>query len=107
MRNTLHLGLALALPLVFAAPAIAQIAVAGPVPASFRAPGAWRFPIHTQAADPVGGEYGIWACGETFKVSFHDGYAFYPILGSRYPANLPLVWRDTKVTAGGASLIPP
>ena len=108
MKTTSHLGTALALPLLFAVPAAAQLAAkSDPIPASFRAPSAWRFPIHTQPADPVGGEYGTWACGETFKVSFHDGYAFYPILGSRYPENLPLAWRDTKVTAGGEALIPP
>jgi len=66
---------------------------------------AWRVPIHTLAADPVGGEYGWWAAGLTFKASFHDGFVFYPFLGSTYPANLLLRWTTLSVTAGGQALL--
>ncbi len=61
-------------------------------------------PIHTAKADPVGGEYGIWAAGADFKASFHGGYAFYPYLGAAYPENLPLRWKTESVTAGGKAL---
>ena len=66
-----------------------------------------RIPIGTQDADPVGGAYGTWAAGPTYKVSFHDGYAFYPVLGERYPENLPLRWHTERVTVGGADLFAP
>lgn len=56
---------------------------------------AFRVPIHTGA-----GEYGIWASGADYKVSFHDGFAFYPYLGPDYAANLPLRWRHTSLRVG-------
>ena len=61
----------------------------------------WRVPIHSLPADPVGGAYGTWAAGQTFKASFHDGFAFYPFLGPDYPHNLPVRWTTESVTAGG------
>lgn len=75
------------------------------LPASFQSKSAWMFPIHTQEADPVGGAYGTWACGPNYKVSFHDGYAFYPVLGPSYAKNLPLAWRNTRVRVGGQELV--
>ncbi len=66
-----------------------------------------RIPIGTQSTDPIGGAYGTWAAGPTYKVSFHDGYAFYPVLGERYPENLPLRWQTERVTVGGADLFAP
>ena len=65
----------------------------------------WRIPIHTAQDDPEGGEYGIWASGATYKVSFHDGFAFYPVLGEEYPQNLPLVWRTRSIEVGGTSIV--
>lgn len=60
--------------------------------------GRFRVPIHTHPADPHDGAYGVWASGDTYKVSFHDGFAFYPWLGKSYPDHLPLRWRTTRVT---------
>lgn len=66
---------------------------------------AWRTPLHTWPADPVGGEYGTWTSGLAFKASFHDGFAFFPFLGPKYPANLPLRWTTESVTVGGVPII--
>lgn len=60
----------------------------------------WRIPLHTAADDPTGGAYGLWAAGPTYKVSFHDGFAFYPYLGASYPENLPLQWNTLEVSRG-------
>ena len=87
--------------LTIAAPAFAQppstpkLELSQPLPAA-----EWLVPVHTQAADPVGGEYGIWAAGPTYKVSFHDGYRFFPVLGTTYPQNLPFHWRTTSIKRG-------
>lgn len=62
-------------------------------------------PIHTQTADPVGGEYGWWAASGGYKASFHDGFVFYPYLGPDYPQNLPVRWTTESVTAGGQPLL--
>ena len=75
------------------------------LPKSFQAKSSWLFPIHTQDADPIGGAYGTWACGSNYKASFHDGYAFYPVLGPSYPENLPLAWRNTQVRVGSQQLV--
>ena len=71
-------------------------------------PGGEEFstPIHTAKADPLGGTYGIWASGPDFKVSFHEGFTFYPYLGPAYPENLPWNWKTESITAGGRSLLP-
>lgn len=66
---------------------------------------AWRVPIHTASDDPVGGRYGIWAGGETFKASFHDGFRFVPVLGKEYPHNLPVAWQTTGVRVGTTPLL--
>jgi hypothetical protein len=62
-------------------------------------------PVHTNADDPVGGPYGIWAAGPNYKASFHDGFAFYPVLGTEYPHNLPLGWHTETITAGGKPIV--
>ncbi len=67
----------------------------------------WRVPIHTLADDPVGGRYGVWAGGASFKTSFHDGFAFYPYLGPDHPEHLPLRWHTESVTAGEQVLLEP
>ena len=74
-------------------------------PAGLSAADLWRTPIHTQAADPDGGDYGLWASGATYKASFDDGFTFYPVLGERYPRNLPLRWRTTRIAAGKNDLV--
>ena len=61
----------------------------------------WRVPIHTQADDPALGAYGWWAAHRDYKVSFHDGFVFYPYLGPDYSEHLPLRWTTLRVTAGG------
>ncbi len=60
--------------------------------------------IHTQADDPEGGAYGIWAAGKDYKVSFHDGATYVPFLGADYPHNQPFRWTTTSVTVGGEEL---
>ncbi|HEX5050285.1 MAG TPA: hypothetical protein VFZ65_00805 [Planctomycetota bacterium] len=61
-------------------------------------------PVHTATADPVGGAYGIWAAGPTYKASFHDGFTFYPLLGRSAPTHLPLQWRTESVMVGAVQL---
>ncbi|MCR9247428.1 MAG: hypothetical protein NXI31_20550 [bacterium] len=48
--------------------------------------------------------YGTWAAGATYKASFHDGFTFYPLLGTAYPHNLPLHWATTAVSVGGETV---
>ena len=64
---------------------------------------ALRIPLHggTQAHEPG---YGLWASGDSYKASFHDGFALYPCLGAGFPGNLPLCWRTAAVSAGGEPL---
>lgn len=97
-----------------AAPLVAQ--AAGPLggadpsragPPSVTGPlglGAFRVPIHTQNAGGRLGAYGWWAAGDAYKVSFHDGFEFFPILGKSYPENLPWRWRTCSITGGGAAV---
>ncbi len=65
---------------------------------------AWRIPIHTAPDDPETGEYGIWAAGPDYKVSFHDGFTFYPVLGESYPENLPLRWETESIAVGSTRI---
>lgn len=65
----------------------------------------WRVPLHTQQADPVGGEYGTWTASLTYKASFHDGFVFYPFLGPDYPENLPLRWTTESIAVGGEPIV--
>ena len=58
-------------------------------------------PIHTGADDPVGGRYGYWAVGQGYKVSFHEGFKFYPWLGKEYKEHLPFAWRTASIKVGG------
>jgi hypothetical protein len=62
----------------------------------------FRVPIH-RAPDP--GDPGIWTSGPDYKASFHDGFTFYPVLGTSYPRNLPLRWTTAAITAGGSSIL--
>ncbi len=60
-------------------------------------------PIHTQAADPVGGEYGVWSAGATWKASFHDGFRFEPHTPQR--ARAPhFAWRTVALRRGAVDL---
>jgi hypothetical protein len=64
-------------------------------------------PIHTAPDDPRGGAYGTWAVGPEYKVSFHDGFRFYPVLGPAAPKNLPFGWRTESVVVAGKPLFDP
>tara|TARA_R110002072_G_scaffold87129_2_gene196581 strand:+ start:31632 stop:33914 length:2283 start_codon:yes stop_codon:yes gene_type:complete len=59
--------------------------------------------IHTAASDG-GVDYGVWAAGPGFKVSFHDGATFVPMLGKDYPHNQPLRWRTVSARVGELEL---
>ncbi len=61
----------------------------------------FRAPIHTQVADPIGGEYGTWASGDTYKVSFHDGMTFYPAVEVEGQVR----WQTTSVRVGDMELL--
>lgn len=53
--------------------------------------------------DAVGG-HGLWAAGRDYKVSFHDGFVFVPVLGPGHAHNLPLGWRTLAVRVGATTL---
>lgn len=62
-------------------------------------------PIHTADADPEGGAYGIWAAGPDYKVSFHNGMQFHPLLGSTVKTGRHLTWRTSSVRVGQGELL--
>ena len=64
-----------------------------------------RIPVHTAPDDPVHGAYGVWAAGPDYKASFAGGVEFHPVLGDRYPHNLPLRWTTESVRVGGRELL--
>ncbi|MEM7201021.1 MAG: hypothetical protein AAF628_12180 [Planctomycetota bacterium] len=66
----------------------------------------WRVPIHTQSEDPAFGDYGVWAAGRGYKVSFHDGMCFYPVLGADAPRHQPLRWTTRGVRLGELEILP-
>ncbi|MCR9247435.1 MAG: hypothetical protein NXI31_20585 [bacterium] len=78
-----------------------QAASASALPASL---GHHRLPIHSGPADGDQ-EYGTWAGGSRYKVSFHGDMTFVPYLGADYPQNQPLTWRTTSATVGGVELL--
>lgn len=47
---------------------------------------------------------GLWAYGPDYKVSFHDGFAFYPFVGPKLP-HQPFQWRTVSVRAGEHELL--
>ena len=47
----------------------------------------------------------VWGVGPGYKVSFHDGVAFYPYLGAARE-HLPLRWRTERVRVGDLDLAP-
>lgn len=63
-----------------------------------------RTAIHTAAAD-MGLEYGVWATGDDYKVSFHDGMTFIPYLGSDYPVTQSFGWSTKSVMLGSTELL--
>ncbi|MCR9246535.1 MAG: hypothetical protein NXI31_15995 [bacterium] len=62
-------------------------------------------PIHSGEADPIGGAYGTWAAGPGYKVSFHDGMTFIPLLGDRVTTNRTLSWRTESVRVGATQMM--
>ncbi|MCA8950103.1 MAG: hypothetical protein KDE27_11420, partial [Planctomycetes bacterium] len=60
-------------------------------------------PIHSAAPD-LGLEYGVWAAGDDYKVSFHGDMTFVPYLGAAYPHNQPWSWRTASVRCGEVEL---
>ena len=62
----------------------------------------WRVPVHGRDGEP---EYGLWAAGQGYKASFHDGMTFVPYLGREYPHNQPFAWRTTSVRVGEQELL--
>ncbi len=64
-----------------------------------------RVPVHTHPDDPAFGAYGKWATGDGYKISFHDGPVFYPVLGRNAPRNMPVEWQTLRVERGGAPLL--
>lgn len=61
-------------------------------------------PIHTLAADPIGGGGGTFAAGRDYKVAFGGGMQFVPYLGAGYPHNQPFAWRTAAITIGGVAV---
>ncbi len=58
-----------------------------------------RVPIHTQADDPDGGAYGVWAAGRGFKASFGAGTVTVHPYGAQ-----PQPWTWTTVSIGGRTI---
>lgn len=63
-----------------------------------------RTPIHT-ADNDLGQQYGIWAAGDSYKVSFHEGMRFIPYLGSEYPVTQFLGWQTVSAKLGATELL--
>lgn len=61
-------------------------------------------PIHSQADDPLGGTYGLWAAGPDYKVSFHDGFAFHPYVPDAERTRA-WRWRTSSVRCGDRELL--
>lgn len=62
-----------------------------------------RAPIHSAPADAEGIAYGLWASGSAFKASFHDGFAFHPVVGASR-ASAPVQWRTLGVHRASEAL---
>lgn len=63
-----------------------------------------RTPIHTAPTD-LGRQYGIWAAGDDYKASFHDGMTFVPYLGADYPMTQSLRWQTVSAKVGETELV--
>ena len=87
--------------------ASAQTLATAQTPEPIAMTGAFRIPIHAIPADGTHGDHGLWASGDDYKVSFHDGFTFYPVLGKQAPENLPLRWTTTAITIGGGAIADP
>lgn len=63
-----------------------------------------RAPIHSAPADAEGLAYGLWASGSAFKASFHDGFAFHPVVGASR-ASATVQWRTLGVHRASEALV--
>lgn len=95
------------LPFAFAAAASVGAQSPVPLPNAVDATGAvasagLRVPVHGRDGDAA---YGLWAGGNAYKASFHDGMTFVPYLGAAYPHNQPFAWRTTSVRVGEQELL--
>lgn len=61
-------------------------------------------PLHSQQ-DDMDLSYGVWAAGDGYKVSFHDGMQFVPYLGRDYPSVQSLRWRTLSAKVGEHELV--
>lgn len=64
-----------------------------------------RIAIHTADDDATGGAYGIWAAGNGYKVSFHNGMTFVPMLGKSTPETVRLSWQTSSIRVGNHELL--
>lgn len=69
-------------------------------PSATIAPDRFATAVHSGTANDRA-DFGTWASGADFKTSFHDGFAFYPLLGPARPRNLPVRWTTLHVRVGG------
>lgn len=60
--------------------------------------------IHTQS-DDGGTAYGLWAAGDGYKVSFHDGMKFVPYLGRDHAVSRALRWKTLSARIGEHELV--
>ncbi len=60
-------------------------------------------PIHRQA-DDQGAPYGLWAAGDHYKASFHDGMTFVPF-AARGATLHTLAWHTASATVGEVELV--
>ncbi|MBL8896558.1 MAG: hypothetical protein JNM84_02970 [Planctomycetes bacterium] len=64
----------------------------------------WLAPIHGLGNDPLADEYGLWASGPDYKISFGRSVAFFPLRGEA-GENMPLRWTTRSVRVGGKELL--
>ncbi|MEM7203600.1 MAG: hypothetical protein AAF628_25270 [Planctomycetota bacterium] len=103
MRTTLRTAL------LISASVLGNVAMAtaqDPAPARAAEAARGLVPVHT-GVDEAEAAYGIWAAGPDYKVSFHDGMTFYPVLGEAAPRNLPVRWTTTSVAVGEQQMLTP
>ena len=61
-------------------------------------------PIHSAAADEVGGSYGTWAAGNSYKVGFAGGMTFVPLLGAEADGQ-QVRWQTLSIRIGDEEFV--
>lgn len=84
--------------LAFAPSVLAQTAPEVPV----LGPDVWSAPLH-RITSP-GGADALRGAGPTYKATFGEAFAFYPLLGSDVADNLPVRWRTVQATVASEVL---